>query len=1084
MNETVASVENFDLHRHAVVEASAGTGKTYTIEQLVLRLLTEEAVPLEQILIVTFTEKATGELKVRLRGMLERAIQKDDDFVSLLKPALDQFDQAPIFTIHGFCQRLLQEYALEQGQDFRAELVNDVDLLKTSLKEIQRKQWRTYFGDRLKTVLEKAFYNRETADVWDRKVLDIASKYKPRCENQLRPAFVPDWWQRLDEADANWAGQLEIHTINLLHEHLREFKRQRGLQSFDDMIASVEESLDVTKNPDAENFLQRLRQRYRYGIVDEFQDTDPLQWRIFRRIFLEVGESKLFIVGDPKQAIFGFRGADLPTYLRAADEMKAHFDASAYPLDVNWRSDQNLLDALNCVFGNGEWFPKSAGISYLDVHAPDDDARQTRVDQDRTNRPALTLVDTAQWDNAKVAQKHYARFVVSEIQRLLAEDRNGPSFSFIEKGRPSRPLNAGDICILVMKRTDADPITPLLDAAGIPYSFYKQTGLWQSDEAVHLEVLLQTLAQPEDRASFRKALLTCFFRVKPEELVRAPDVPMTHPARQLYQTWLGYAENRQWSALCRSLLEDTGLLFSPLPIHNDSPLTPGPSPGGRGELATLRHLLTTLEQIGHGFNLDLLGMLEWIDNRRQQRDVGDADVQPVEMGIAKVKIMTIHASKGLEFPIVFLAGGFTQALVGGSYNVYRDEQQRVVFDLGVDADAKERVKAERLSEQRRLLYVAMTRPIFKLYIPKMKRPSRASGFLGPLGTILMPALEQACPDKLGPMIAEIVTPTLSDSLLKPSEEPAPDAPCPATETFHIDGPLFPAIDPNLGKRRIVTRSFSSMTKHHLSHVGEGSSFGEQVPLAEDEAATPHDREDPLRGPVFGDMVHNVLEQIGFAEVGRAAAPDDLFNAGTHARKLIDQEIKLSIALLRTRTPIDQLEQVCRQQIANLVWHALRTPLAEIGVPLCAIPKVDRLPEIEFLYPEHNDSRLEERFITGFMDLLFRKDEKYYLVDWKTNLLPGYSREQIERSMNESDYHRQYRLYLQAIARWLRRARQSPPSPLRERGAGGEGEAFLNQFGGVYYLYLRGLNGRDETTGVYFHRPTQQELDLDFVLKHG
>src|SRR5437763_1752638 len=117
MNETRASVENFDLDRHAVVEASAGTGKTYTIERLVLRLLTEEAVPLEQILIVTFTEKATGDLRTRLRGMLERAIQKNDDFGPALKHALDDFDQAPIFTIHGFCQRLLQEYALEQGQD-------------------------------------------------------------------------------------------------------------------------------------------------------------------------------------------------------------------------------------------------------------------------------------------------------------------------------------------------------------------------------------------------------------------------------------------------------------------------------------------------------------------------------------------------------------------------------------------------------------------------------------------------------------------------------------------------------------------------------------------------------------------------------------------------------------------------------------------------------------------------------------------------------------------------------------------------------------------------------------------------------
>ena len=144
---------------------------------------------------------------------------------------------------------------------------------------------------------------------------------------------MPDWWQRLDEADVNWAGQLEIFTINALHEHLRDHKRQRGLQSFDDMIASLEENLDSARNQDADDLLNTLRQqRYRYGIVDEFQDTDPLQWRIFRRIFLDAGASKLFVVGDAKQAIFGFRGADLPTYLHAVTEMKSIHGAVEYPL--------------------------------------------------------------------------------------------------------------------------------------------------------------------------------------------------------------------------------------------------------------------------------------------------------------------------------------------------------------------------------------------------------------------------------------------------------------------------------------------------------------------------------------------------------------------------------------------------------------------------------------------------------------------------------------------------------------------------------------------------------------------------------
>ena len=1068
MNEVRTSVENYDLRRHAVIEASAGTGKTHTIEQLVRRLLTEEAIPIEQILVVTFTEKATGELKTRLRRMLERALQQDDGNDAVLRTSLENFDQAPIFTIHGFCQRILQEYAFEQGQDFHAELVNDIDLMKLLLHEIQRKHWRAHFGDRLKSVLEKANYNRETAEIWERKVLDIATRFKPR-DHQLRPPCAADWWQRLEEADFTWAGQLEIFTIDALHKLLCDHKKQRGLQSFDDMIAAVEESLDPEKNPDADTCLTALRTRYRCGIVDEFQDTDPLQWRIFRRIFLAGGTSKLFIVGDPKQAIYAFRGSDLPTYLHAAKEMTKLHDACEYPLDQNWRSEQDLLDALNCLFGDGEWFPRASGIQYHPVHAPDADLRATRVEKDVTNRAALTIVDLSLYDRLKVAHKQYVRFVAHEIQRLLTGDGSQPALSFGHKTNPVRPIHAGDIGVLVMKRAEAEPLTQAFDRAGIPYSFYKQTGLWQTDEAMHLEVLLQTLARPDDRSALRKALLTCFFRVKPNELLRTSDVPALHSTRQLFQAWIGHAENRQWSALCRSLLEDTGLLFL-TPVGGDN----GPMRTFVANIATLQHLLAAVAQAGHGRNLDLSGILEWIRDLRAQRETGEADLVPIEAERSKVQIMTIHAAKGLEFPIVFLAGGFTQRSGIAGPILYRDEQDRVVFDLSPNEEACMRVKEEQLSEQRRLLYVALTRPMLKLYVPKVKLTTRSRQHAGPVGTVLLPALDQSCPDKLGPLIAEVVTPPLAISAAAMPSKPDPATAFVAKSTFTLDGPLFPAMDGQLGRRRIVVRSFSSMARHHLSHVGEGASFGDQPAPIEDEVASPADHEDPLRGPVFGDMVHKVLQVIDFAEVARAGVPEDLCRVGTHARRILDKVIKADVAQLRTRTPLAQLEEAARRQIAHLVWHSLNTPLSAVGCRLGELARKDRLHEVEFLFPERTGSsdprktRPEEGFVTGYMDLLFRRGDRYFLLDWKTNLLPGYGREQLERSMMESDYHRQYRLYLHAAQRWLRRVH-------------GPKFDFLEHFGGVYYLYVRGMNGRDESTGVFFHSATPRDLDLPSVL---
>ncbi len=1056
-------MEPIDTGEHAVVEASAGTGKTYTIEQLVVNLLvSDDTLEIDKILVVTFTEKATGELKTRLRSALEKAVDKFPDYQAQLQRALDHFDQAPIFTIHGFCQRLLQEYALEQGQDFTAELVDDNDLLRTTLRDIQRKDWRSRFGPKLKAVLQAANFSRDTADDWERRVLEIAGRYKPRCGHQLRPAPVDDWWQRLDEPDANWAGQLELFTIQLMRQRLEEHKRQRGQQSFDDMIAQVEENFDPERNPDAEQFLGTLRERYRFGIVDEFQDTDPLQWRIFRRLFLEAGTSKLFVVGDPKQAIFGFRGADLPTYLRAADEMKKEFGAREYPMEENWRSDPDLLDALNTVFLDGDWFPERTGIRYLPVHAPDDDLRQTRVEADRTNRAALSLVDLRATQKLKSALKQYARYMAGEIRRLMHPDQSGSKLVFtLKKGKP-RGLQHSDICILVLKRPEAEPIMLALREAGIPYSFYKQTGLWQSNEAMHVETVLRCLSRPADRSSLRKALLTCFFRVKPQELVLAPELPPQHPARRLYQSWLGYADNRQWSALFGSMLEETGLLIQ---SADDLELD--------RRLAVLRHLFMLLEQAGHGDNLDLLGILDWIANKRRQRDAGDADLQAAESPRPRVKIMTIHASKGLEFPIVFLAGGFTKGPRRGVAS-YRDEQQRIVFDLSPDAHAETRMAEEAMSEHRRLMYVALTRPIFKLYVPYVQVTSRNQQWAGPIGSILAPALDQSCPDKLGPLVAEILPPPLLLGRFGKEEDEGDGTAPPPKDALTITGPLFPAFDTSLAKRRIAIRSFSSMNRAHLAPVGDGASFGDVAKPAADEIASASERDDPLRGAVFGDIVHNVLEKIDFAEVGRAAESGELLVAGTPARALIDAEIAANISGLRTRVPRETLEQACRELVALLVHNALHTPLAEAGGPLWRIPASDRLHEVEFQFPEKPgdpapaDVRWEEGFVMGYMDLVFRHNGLCFLVDWKTNLLNGYTPDQVARCMADADYHRQYQLYLQALSRWLAKSH-------------GRGFNFEKQFGGVYYLFVRGLNGRDESSGVFHHRPTPDDLDLTAVM---
>ena len=218
-------------------------------------------------------------------------------------------------------------------------------------------------------------------------------------------------------------------------------------------------------------------------------------------------------------------------------------------------------------------------------------------------------------------------------------------------------------------------------------------------------------------------------------------------------------------------------------------------------------------------------------------------------------------------------------------------------------------------------------------------------------------------------------------------------------------------------------------------------------------------EDPLRGPVFGDIVHRVLETIDYTEVGHCTQPSELLLDGTPARLLIDREVHADIARLRGKAR-EELEAAARQQVAQLVWSALHTPLAEAGAALAQVPRGDRIHELEFEFAEPPSDRdwREDGFVMGYMDLVFRRGGKYFLVDFKTNLLAGYTPEHLARCMDEADYHRQYRLYLQALKRWFARLH-------------GEGWPFLRHFGGVYYLFVRGLNGRDEASGVFFHRPT-------------
>jgi exodeoxyribonuclease V beta subunit len=1029
--------------RHRISEASAGTGKTTWITRQAIALLTAARTPLDQILFMTFTERATGDLKARLRAAVENALSDMPEYHQALQAALDSFDRAHVYTIHGFCQRVLLDYPFETGFDFRPTHVDDAELLGGCLRELQRTAWHTQHGEQLAEILKTIGYDDGKADQWEELVMTVTRAYRPACGHILRP-------EQGDGAPAMPSDkQFAVETILQLQELLRTYKHKRGLISFEDMLTHVADALDPARNRSAALLREALRHRYRIAVVDEFQDTDPLQWRIFKRIFVE-GPGRLLVVGDPKQAIFGFLGADVHAYLDAVRELDEGAETSREPLTTNWRTCDALLTPLNRLFERGRWFD-GTGIEYTPVAATGDPVH--RLVKDESGRAALTLVDLRQDDKLSDAQWTFARFAAAEIDRLLHGPGDQPLLQLKKKEDPEpRPLRAGDISILIRSRRDAVPIERCLRERRIPYSFYKQSGLWQSAEAEQLACLLRTLAAPEEIASLRTALLTTFFRIRPAELAGREELDEDLPAVRLFRFWCGLAARRQWGALFQSLLEDCGVLFAGIEDADYE-----------RRLANFRHLVGVLEEAAYGQGLDLVGLIGVLEEKRRS-DSGDdpANLQPIETERGKVRIMTMHSAKGDEYPVVFVAGGFTMAKQDRTptYLRYRDSGKLVIDLETKNAEAKEKNEDAAASEHRRLFYVTLTRAMFKLYLPRLKTKGYRGGSNGPLVKIVVPAIEAAELEKMNHPHVEVVAPDPPAAARSPTLAAEAVAPM-----LSLPEGLFPAVDADALRRRgIRVRSYSTLRQ---VHTPAAEAFFAERPAHDDNDQDEFpDDEGPFRGTLFGDLVHDTLEEIDFGVVADCAGPQALLAAGP-IRDLLDLVFQKHCSGL----PAGE-RQAGQEQVAKVVWNALQTPLEPLGCRLCEIPFPDRLHELEFHFPElmtrPRRSPPTEGFLTGFMDLVFRREGRYYLLDWKSNDLHGdYSPEALARSMDESDYHRQYRLYTVALQRWL-----------EKRIAGFE---FTRDFGGVFYLFVRGMNGHDQS-GVFFRRPAPAELALSSILE--
>ncbi len=1159
-----------------LIEAGAGTGKTYSIEGLFLRLILEAGLTVDQILVLTFTVAATAELRERIRrrlSTLRRALAgsavDDASAAAIARRAPDprgalrtvdeallDFDRAAIYTIHGFCQRLLTEYAFETGSLFDTALAADPGPM---VEEVSSDFWRRHLTEAPPELAAHFFAQQMTGparlaalygklqrpgamaicgarsrppglsllDPFRRRFADLKRRWprdrdsvaaalmtpalknpsygspegtSPGAEISPRQAKVETLCRSmdryLDEESLGFPTFSEFHrfTAEGLAKATRKgasvpehpffdacsalFQAESGLRDEMDRYLLWFKSAFVAAAPDLladekhrknvlfyDDLLLRTREalrqkrglaraaenRYRAALVDEFQDTDPVQYEIFKGLFRHKDRA-LFMIGDPKQAIYGFRGADVFSYLSAA----ADADIRHSLLD-NWRSAPSLIRGVNALFSGVDRPFLLDGIDF----AP---ARPALSPGEEQEDGALEIWRVAGREDGRPLPKGEASGlligrVVDEIDRLLSA------------GRP-----AGQIAVLVRTNRQARDVKSALTARRIPAVLYSAGSVFQSEAAEQLHYLLLGIAEPADPGRVRAALTTDLIGVPAVELAAGESDPdwwsrRAAPLAEDNRTWRHSGFIRMFQALMeRERIRGRMLART----------------GGERRLTDLLHLVELCHCAAAEGNLGPSGLLKWLAARRESAAAAAADEEQLrlESDALAVQVVTVHRSKGLEFPVVFVPFGWeSSAGRPGPELLFHDPDAgyRLTLDLGGgDRKRSERlVRNEALAEDLRLLYVALTRAKERCYL--------AWGRINPVETspltYLFHGAGAAAESDPAAALARAVkglsdfeffaplnrlAATAGGSIAVLPLDSAPPAAGAGQKRTESAKPLSARVFSGRIDRSWRVASYSMLAAgHRETEEGEtpdrdriGGGDARPAPAAP-KAPAMDDILDFPGGARAGTFFHEVMEKIPFGAGG----------AG---------ERRALVARFLNRYRYDRRWQ---EAVFCGIERVLSTPLSadDPDLVLSAVPRTLRLHETAFFFPlKRVDARTlasllpegaplsgglrfspVQGYLKGYIDLIFRHRGRYFLVDWKSNRLgerpSDYDPGALSRVMGEANYSLQYALYCLALDLYLR---NRDPGYTYDAG-----------FGGVFYLFIRGMRPeRGPELGVYFDRP--------------
>jgi len=1214
MTATELDVKSFPLSGVKLIEASAGTGKTWTIAALYLRCVLEQGLTPEQILVVTFTEAATSELRERIRSRLTEAVRYFREEIADVDPLLadlrgdyapeqwpvcarrlDQavqlMDEAAIHTIHGWCRRMLRQHAFDSGSLFDLELSqNEAEIfdeaardywrvhvypLATVASALLREVWpdpaalgkavwpwldvhaRPPGGDPFEDLANRDSQLAEAKRAWrehrEQIEQDLHEAYKAGSMNgnKVRRGALDRWlpamavwaeqpYRLLPEEEGaiknltkkglesamkkgktppestafaafgEWVelkGSLDVqarvlpHAASWIAQAVEREKQRRGQMGFDDLLIRLAEALD---RPDSA-LPEVIREQYPVAMIDEFQDTDPVQYRIFERVYMPAksadGEAgTLLMIGDPKQAIYAFRGADIHTYLKARRATTGHH----YTLECNFRSTEAMVEAANRLFEHAERHPTGAflfrdkgedPVPYMRVRA---NGRGQRLLVEDDEVPALTLWhDDGDEETESLNKGQYlarmSQAAANEIARLLRLGREGKAYFVDAEGR-MQALVPADIAVLVRDMSEARSIRQALEARGVRSVYLSdRDSVFDADEAGDLLFLLRACAEPENESLIRAALATATLGQSWADLERFnTDERHWENIVERFQCYRRLWQRRGVLPMLRRLLNDW-----------DVPARLLARDDGERRLTNLLHLAERLQAASaeqEGEQALIRHLFEEIAGEVSAHDEADR-IMRLESDAQRVRVVTIHKSKGLEYPLVFLPfiGTFKTVDATKGPVRYHDEQGHKQLALNPDEDLLMRADRERLAEDMRLLYVAVTRACHACWLglaPMVNGQKKSETLLShsAVGYLLA---GKAGEGDLGGLLAELADGCSHIKVAAPPIEGTEKLPAETIKAVALLSAAREYRGPKFESWWIG--SYSSLVAQPMTVPDPAAlplpetarqaiimeSIEEVLPVeaADGQWLSPdHFPMDFPRGPGPGTFLHGLLEwaaESGFPRVARdKALRADQVSRRCRLRGWSDWSEPLADWLGRLlSTDLDlpgpdpdgggrvSLAQLLQWQAELEFWFGANQVDVRVLDELVSRHSLDgqRRPAIA---PTRLNGMLK-----GFIDLVFEHEGRYYVVDYKSNDLGSapvdYERPAMCQALLEKRYDLQYLLYVLALHRLLR-ARLPDYD-------------YEQHIGGAVYLFLRGIDGSGR--GVFIDRPSQSLIEaMDALFK--